>query len=278
MHTRAPQLLTAGLLVVAATSAQAASLTFTIEAPGVTTSSLTQSGSSYTALVEDWNARSSSALSNSAVLSTNAGVYTQSATGSGSTIPGANVFGGATNLTTTPTEQFLSNTQAGGTLTWTGTNLPSGPYVGYFGFWWSAGDGNNDLTVTMENGEQVAFTTQTILNSPALQGTPTGMTGAVNGHYGNPTGNGLPNTNADEVYAFVNIYANNANNRIASITFSEPNSGSGFESDNHTVVVAYIDSGDHTGTDIPLPGTALLFGPGLALLGWARARRSKARA
>ncbi|WP_257791189.1 hypothetical protein [Candidatus Thiodictyon syntrophicum] len=43
------------------------------------------------------------------------------------------------------------------------------------------------------------------------------------------------------------------------------------------MVASYIDSGDHTGQDIPLPGTALLFGPGLALLGWARARRSKAR-
>ena len=55
MHARTQRLFTAGLLAVAAISAQAASLTFTIEAPGVTTSPLAQSGSGYTALVENWN-------------------------------------------------------------------------------------------------------------------------------------------------------------------------------------------------------------------------------
>jgi hypothetical protein len=72
----------------------------------------------------------------------------------------------------------------------------------------------------------------------------------------------------------VNIYANNDASRIANITFRElPGSTQAFESDNHTIIVDLINTGDQTGSEIPLPGTALLLGAGIGLIGWTRRRR-----
>ncbi len=55
--------------------------------------------------------------------------------------------------------------------------------AGYFGFWWSAGDGNNKVTVNMADGTSQVFTTQSILDSGAVLGTP--GSGGQDGHFGN---------------------------------------------------------------------------------------------
>jgi hypothetical protein len=149
----------------------------------------------------------------------------------------------------------------------TAPNLNETNGVGYFGFWWSAGDGDNQLTVNMQDSTSVVFTTDAIINSPnlATTGGPTGK-----GHFGNPTANFL-GQNDGEAYAFVNIYARNDDSRITDVVF-ETIGDSGFETDNHTVIAELIDPGSQTGQDVPLPATIPLVVAGLGLIGWTRRR------
>ena len=120
--------------------------------------------------------------------------------------------------------------------------------MGYFGFWWSAGDGNNVFEVTKADGSVDTFTTQSIINSPTLQGSPNCPdAGTAACHFGNPT-TAFLGQNASEVYAFVNIYAESEASKIVSVRFLA--AGGGFESDNHTICTELIDSGNQSGADI----------------------------
>jgi hypothetical protein len=167
------------------------------------------------------------------------------------TVFGQDQFGGA-EVPDDPSSYLELETGSGAeisaVLDFTATGGP-GP-VGYFGFWWSAGDGNNRLEVTRADGSVETFTTQSIINSPALQGSPDGNgVGVVDGHFGNPTTNSPPGVNGQnsgEAYAFVNIYALDEASKITSVRFIT--SGSGFESDNHTICTELIDT--QTGTDV----------------------------
>jgi hypothetical protein len=258
-----PMLVLAGLL--AAPAAQAGSLRFTIEAPGIQTfqgtePSIVQNFDSYT-----FNA----AFPPSGTTDTSVGRYVggvPSGGGSRTTAP-ADVFGGAGG-----SGNYLESINAGYTLDF----LAAGPKtsVGYFGFWWSAGDGENQLTINMADGSSRVFVTQAILDSPSLQGSPGVDTDTPNGHFGNPNGPFGSSYNTGEPYAFVNIYAQDAGSKITSIVFSELGP-SGFETDNHTVVVGLIDGTNQGGSEIeiPLPATTLLVGAGIGLLGWTRRRR-----
>jgi hypothetical protein len=113
----------------------------------------------------------------------------------------------------------------------------------------------------MKDGTTQTFVTQSILDSAALQGAPADINTGRGGHYGNPNYNeptvAAPvNTfsNGIEAYAFVNIYAQDDASHIANITFRElPGSTQAFESDNHTSIVDLINTGDQTGSEIPLP-------------------------
>jgi hypothetical protein len=124
--------------------------------------------------------------------------------------------------------------------------------AGYFGFWWSAGNGNNEVTVNLADGSSQTFSTQAILNAPGLQGTP----GAAGGHFGNPTP-AFQGQNAGEVYAFVNIFATDPSAKITSLVFGEKPGGVGrFESDNHSICSDILDPG--TGEPIPQTGAIVI--------------------
>jgi hypothetical protein len=218
--------------------------------------------------------------------SPNIGTYTRTGT-TPADVAAASLYGGAGG-----TGRFMETfNQAGGNyidldLTTAGAPGAADGGVGYFGFWWSAGDGNNELVVTMKDGSTQTFVTQSIIDSPSLQGTKGTLNSPVNGHWGNPNCAGAPLTspcngftNAFEAYAFVNIYANNDASRIASIRFRElPGNTQGFETDNHTVIVGLIDPDNQTGGNVPVPvpATALLLGAGIGLIGWTRRRRRAA--
>jgi hypothetical protein len=85
--------------------------------------------------------------------------------------------------------------------------------VGHFGFCWSAGDGNNELVITMKDGTMETFVTQSIRDSPALQGSPADILTGQDGHYVKPNYqqpgvDAVVNTGSKriEAYAFVNTY------------------------------------------------------------------------
>ena len=123
--------------------------------------------------------------------------------------------------------------------------------AGYFGFWWSAGDGNNKVTVNMADGSSQVFTTQSILDSGAVVGAPGG---GQNGHYGNPTGAQFGGQLDTELFAFVNIFATNPNAKIESLLFEQDQGSQGeFETDNHTVCADILNP--DTGTPILQTGS-----------------------
>lgn len=258
-------LLCAGLLSVAATSAQAGSLRFTIEAPGVQESQVT----GHDLYREDFDGFGTGELALPA--SSAIGQYSDSYLN----IVDQDVFGGA-NVPTSTTPKYATTDADGYTLSGFSAGGNSGP-IGYFGFWWSAGNGNNDVIVNMADSTSQTFSTQSIIDSPNLQGSPGTFFSTPDGHYGNPNGPFNPPSNeynSEEVYAFVNIYA--LDSKITSIKFQEQPGGFGlFESDNHTISFDLIDRDNQTGADVPVPATALLFGAGLGLIGWTRRRNGR---
>lgn len=154
----------------------------------------------------------------------------------------------------------------------------------YFGFWWSAGDANNAITF-LQNGTALAtFTTANLI--ALLPDTANGTVTAINGtsyhtntYYGNPN-----NTSQDtnEPFAYVDIIATGI--QFNQIQFSNSNTtGSGFESDNHSVAngVSGPPGGDVLVQNVPLtpaavpePGTWALLLSGLAAAGLMRSRRT----
>ncbi|BCN27342.1 Npun_F0296 family exosortase-dependent surface protein [Vibrio alfacsensis] len=134
--------------------------------------------------------------------------------------------------------------------------------VGYFGFWWSAGDRGNLLQVnTLSNVYD--FTTQTIFES----------IDDLTPYNGNPTNNFL-GQNGSEPYGFINIFAESDAFKIESIRFY----GSNFETDNHTTI---SDIQDPTGiviTAVSEPSSWAIFGLSLLpILYISRRRQSLAK-
>ena len=104
----------------------------------------------------------------------------------------------------------------------------------YFGFGWAAGDGQNRMTFYNGSTTVGTFSTATIQSilSGSTVTTGGGTTYATSLYRGQP---GSPTTNAGENYAFVNFIADGGLT-FDRIAFSNTNTGSGFESDNHTIL------------------------------------------
>ena len=124
-------LLGASMLAGPAAHAQSGPLVFTIEAPGVQTSQVTCPSGLRVENFDSWPVGAVSSSSSVPLLAN----YT-ALPGRLFIIEQANVFGGA-----------------GGSGNYIATDIGGG-YVltllqpaGYFGFWWSAGNGNNEITV-----------------------------------------------------------------------------------------------------------------------------------
>jgi hypothetical protein len=98
--------------------------------------------------------------------------------------------------------------------------------------WWSAGDPNNVLQFYSGNRLLERFKTADIIN--LINASPN-----KKAYYGNPN-NGQ---NKGEPYAFINFYADpsNPNLEFTKIVLSNVATGTGFESDNHTIASTYAD-------------------------------------
>ena len=121
----------------------------------------------------------------------------------------------------------------------------------YFGMWWSAGDPNNVVQFFSGSTLLETFRTNDVVNF--INASPN-----KNAYFGNPN-NGK---NTGEPYAFINFYANPSNPALTfnRIVLSNLGSGTGFESDNHTIATSYVDI---SGMDInPATPTDLGANPG----------------
>lgn len=155
----------------------------------------------------------------------------------------------------------------------------------YFGFWWSAGDANNGLTFVDVNGYVARFSAADLVSvlSPR-SGTVTAINGAVynnSSYYGNP--NPPSGRNTGEPYAFVMFFFTDT--QVSKIIFDNSGStGTGFESDSHTVRTAlptvYQPSvwvKQMAMVETPEPGTMATCAGALVALGLLhRSRRSRA--
>jgi hypothetical protein len=104
----------------------------------------------------------------------------------------------------------------------------------YFGFGWAAGDSQNRMDFYRGNtllGSFSSATIQSILSGPTVT-TVNGSTYQSSTYKGQPAS---PSTNSGENYAFVNFFAQNGF-KFDRIDFWNNNTGSGFESDNHTIL------------------------------------------
>ena len=106
----------------------------------------------------------------------------------------------------------------------------------YFGFGWAAGDSQNRMDFYRGNTLLGSFSTATI---QGILGNST-VTAIDGSTYNSSTYRGQPaspSTNSGENYAFVNFFAQNGF-KFDRIDFWNNNTGSGFESDNHTVLTS----------------------------------------
>jgi hypothetical protein len=214
----------------ALTSSQAAIL-FTAEAAGV------QSTSVVGATTENFNLLPVGALGNySSVI----GNYT-----SGATIVTANAFGGSNQT------QYISVGAQSGTLTYSINFFED---LTYFGFYWGAGDAQNEVRF-FNNGNLVqAFRVGDILAT-------------LSSDY-----NGNPNTgqNKSEKYAYLN-FTTTGNTRFDQVVFHNDSKGTGFETDNHSIFNQPLIPGNDP-TPTPEPATYAMVGAACIALAYMRRR------
>ena len=129
----------------------------------------------------------------------------------------------------------------------------NGP-ASYFGFWWSAADAQNTLTLYSGNNAVLTLTGSDLVKS-------LGACGAGNAYCGNPNNGMDPN----ELFTYVNIFGTNGT-QFSSASFTN-GPGTGFEFDN----LAYIDP-----PAVPEPATWSCLALGLGILAFLKLRAHRA--
>ena len=148
----------------------------------------------------------------------------------------------------------------------------------YFGFWWSAGDNNNRITL-LENGVQLAsFSTADLVKLLPNQAGHTvtainGTTYKTTDYYGNPSQNYSDNT---EPFAYIDVIGKGL--VFNQIQFSNSGTTStGFESDNHSIAYGVMapPTGDVFVEEVlsPEPACFACVALGIASLSLARKLR-----
>jgi hypothetical protein len=223
-------LLTVVYLLLPFSAAYGQPFTITIGPPGAQTSSVASNG-----VVETFDELTPGAPTNFAFDSV--GIYNQG------NINRANVFGGAGGT--------------GNFLTANNTTLMLDAPQRYFGMWWSAGDPRNVLQFYSGNALLQTFTTKDVINY--INNLPAAERAM---YYGNPNAN-FKGGDGGEPFAFINFFADPDNE---SVTFNKiVFSGSGFESDNHTINGSYtVVVGDEVDPEPidPGPGDVIQVGGG----------------
>ena len=229
----------------------------TVEAPGVQQSTLATNPNAYGAtgvVVNNFDSKSLSTgyNQNGFVFADNSqkiGSYDQGV------IAAANQYGGAGGTGNYFTVQpgsygTSSNPQLSeSTLT---LNTPER----YFGLDWSAGDAYNELDFYSGNTLLQKFTTADVINFIGKQSN-------AQAYYSNPNQQ-FKGQDSTEPFAFLNFFAdpNNTSVTFNKIVFINNSTGTGFESDNHTVASSYKTTSGTVISRVPEPSAAL----GLAMI------------
>lgn len=144
-----------------------------------------------------------------------------------------------------------------------GTTLSLDTSMRYFGFWWSAGSGGNQVNLLSGGNSIFSFNTNDVVDFINTNAADPGA------YYGNPNP-GYAGQVRHEPFAFINMFSDTL---FDAISFS----GGNFESDNHTVATSYTGI---QGTDIsqapspvPLPATLALLAGGVAAMTFVSGRR-----
>ena len=216
--------------VATATYTIAGTLTVYLSAPGVQSSTVTG------AATETFDALSTGTHTSAYVSTAGIGTYTGSSTGLFA-IVAHDEYGGATDSNhTTPTNYFALGSQSGST---SAVYLTLTQPASYVGFWWSAGDQYNRVALYSGSTLYGTFSTADLLR---FLNNGSGTINAINGtayqtsaYFGNPNMASGSN-DSGEPFAYVSFTITGAT--IDKIAFYNTSSGTGFESDNHSVIFA----------------------------------------
>jgi hypothetical protein len=184
-------------LILATISTMSASVFFYAEAPGVQTSHLGGT------VIEDFNSLTPGSL----------GAYVSpiGSYSSGAQVMAPNIFGGANQT------NYIAVGEESGTASYT---LTFGGAQSFFGFYWLAMDSAN--LVQFYNGS-------TLVGSFSESDVAATLSSAYLGD---------PNTSTDpsEMFAYIGFLSDNTATNFTSVTFSNSNPGTGFETDNQTIL------------------------------------------
>lgn len=220
----------------------------TIEAPGVQTSTLTNSSSGAKGVyVENFDSQSTGYNGNGFAFANNSAIGSYD---KGDIVP-ASLFGGAGG-----TGKYLTVQpgQLGSPSTYTQSTLTLKNPERYFGFEWSAGDANNELDFYSGNKLLEAFTTSDVISFINKQPN-------AKSYYGNPNSQ-FKGQDAGEPFAFINFFANSNDPTVTfdKIVFVNKTGSTGFESDNHTIASSYNTISGTNIRDVPEPSVLLGLG------------------
>jgi hypothetical protein len=179
-----------------------AGLVVSVEAPGVQSTTV-----GFPVLVETFNARTVGSYT-----TINSAIGTYTASSPGAAVVAANAFGGASQ-----TRYISVGAQSAPTTT---MDLTFFAPQAYFGLYWAAVDAQNSLELYSGNMLIGTITRSTII----------GFTGNSGSYYGNPN----TGQNTSEPYVFLNISGTQATT-FDRVRFVNNGTGTGFETDNHTI-------------------------------------------
>jgi hypothetical protein len=241
------------LLSAPATTARAG-LVLTASGVGV------QSSSASGITTETFNSIAAGAYTNTTL---NTAVGTLTSTGTFN-VQAADIYGGAGGTG----NYFVFGLPSGSAAPVSLTLAPVTP-ASYLGFWWSAADSFNEVSLYSENTLVGYFNATTALGA------------LVGGYLGNPNpGQSSPFVNAP--YAYLNLYGTDGTT-FDKVVFSNSNTvAGGFEVDNISLssapgpITGTVIPGGVTSTAVPEPSTLTAAGiGGVLMIGFARRRRSQ---